>query len=407
MLNILNQLLSWGLLLIFNFSQAATSSTLQVDHKSSTKQYVKMLGDKLYIGAKFDAAHDILIVFEKCMFNELMTFSKVGLADNAAFLPSKCPDRQISRVLNEASSDNIGPVMLTQGGWVGGNHSFMEQGTVKTAKTTAFQFYADGKLLRDGDAMPADLVSVKVKNVLYDPFQPTKSANGKPVTLNKILLEEDITYTVQKAQLYVEVSHSYKNVKEYVIGRYYGMQSMFVGETEMMTPNASYVDFQPAPQELFLQKSRYPMFNRFIERNSVTGVCQSTYLIPFAERDPYWSLATEDKVFVRANGKSYHNQIAERPVRKGAIFTWAGLYNWFVPLANDRIILTYMGIIKGEVFLFIDCKQQGKSELSLPRELYGKKYRVVENRKGIAYRQDGARAQVTADSAGSIILAYY
>ncbi|WP_433901617.1 hypothetical protein [Sphingobacterium puteale] len=411
-LNNFSQLLFLGMLLLCSSIQASASSKLKVDRLRqfemlSSKQYVKMLDGKLYIGAKFDTSNDIIIVFEKCMFNELMTFSKVGLADNLTLFPLAYPERKVDRVLNETSSDNIGPVMLKDGGWVGGNHSFMEKGTINTAKTISFAFYADGKLLRDGDAMEAEIVTVKVKNEIYDPFQPTKGADGIELALKEILLEEDITYTIQKGQLYVEVSHSYKNTKEYVIERYYGMQSMFAGETEVMTPNGSYFDFQPEPEELFLYKNKYPSFNRFIERNSVAGICQSSYLMPFSERDPYWSLTAGDKIFVRAHGKTYHNQIADRPVRKGAVFSWSGLYNWFTPLVNDRRNLVYMGIIKGEIFLFIDCKQQGQSKLKLPEELDGKKYRVVEKGQGISYLQDGRQADLNADHAGSIILAYY
>ncbi|WP_343562106.1 hypothetical protein [Sphingobacterium sp.] len=411
-LNNFSQLLFLGMLLLCNSLQAAASLTMKADRLRqfeilSSKQYVKMLDSKLYIGAKFDAYNDIIIAFEKCMFNELMTFSKVGLADNLTLLPLAYPERKINRVLNETSSDNIGPVMLKQGGWVGGNHSFLEKGRISTAKTISFAFYADGKQLRDGDAMEAEIVVIKVKNEIYDPFQPTKGADGEALALNEVLLEEDITYTIQKGQLYVELSHAYKNTKEYVIGRYYGMQSMFVGETEVMTPNASYSDFQPVPEELFLYKKKYPLFNRFIERNSVTGICQASYLMPATERDPYWTLAAEDKIFVRAHGKTYHNQVAERPVRKGAVFSWTGLYNWFTPLVNDRKNLVYTGIVKGEIFLFIDCKQQGQSTWKLPEELAGKKYRVVEKGTGISFLQDGRLANLKADCAGSMILAYY
>lgn len=407
-----SQLLFVAMLLLCSYIQAAPSSQVKVVQLRqfgmlSSKQYVKVLDGKLYIGAKFDADNDIIIVFEKCMFNELMAFSKVGLADNPSPIPSMYPERKIHCLLNEANSDNIGPVKLQEGGWIGGNHSFLENGTVKTAKTIGFEYYADGKLLMDGDGTEAEVIVVKVKNEINDPFQPTKGADGEVLALNEILLEEDITYTIQKGQLYVEVSHFYKNTKEYVVERYYGMQSMFVGETEIMTPNGSYFDFQPVPQELFLYKKKYPSFNRFIERNSATDICQSSYLMPSFERDPYWSLAAEDKIFVRAHGKTYHNQISERPVRKGAVFTWTGLYNWFRPLVNDKTILTYTGIIKGEIFLFIDCKQQGRSKLKLPEELLGKKYRVVEKGEGITYLQDGGIANVSADHAGTLILAYY
>lgn len=77
------------------------------------------------------------------------------------------------------------------------------------------------------------------------------------------------------------------------------------------------------------------------DKLTISGVCQSTYLVPYPDRDPYWTLTANDKIFVRAHNKTYHNQLSKRPVRKGAFFKWAGLYNWFVPLIDDQKALIY------------------------------------------------------------------
>ena len=38
-------------------------------------------------------------------------------------------------LLNEATSDNIGPFELMAGGWCGGNHSYADDNTTRTAFT--------------------------------------------------------------------------------------------------------------------------------------------------------------------------------------------------------------------------------------------------------------------------------
>ena len=59
------------------------------------------------------------------MFNKLYTFSKVGVVANSSSKPvAHSQDVASMTLLNEATSDNIGPFELMAGGWCGGNHSY-------------------------------------------------------------------------------------------------------------------------------------------------------------------------------------------------------------------------------------------------------------------------------------------
>lgn len=83
-------------------------------------------GDELFVSVKETDDRDLLIHFKHCMYNNLMTFYKVGYAENtdAKALPN--PDREITQLFSHTFSDNIGPMSVTGQGWLGGNHSYQE-----------------------------------------------------------------------------------------------------------------------------------------------------------------------------------------------------------------------------------------------------------------------------------------
>jgi hypothetical protein len=82
-------------------------------------------GDKVYIMSKWNNEHDLLITFNKCMFNDLMTFSGVSLIENTDSNIIEQIDKVPDIVLNEVDSDNIGPYIITGvSSWVGGNHGY-------------------------------------------------------------------------------------------------------------------------------------------------------------------------------------------------------------------------------------------------------------------------------------------
>ena len=88
-----------------------------------TENKVLRKGDKVYIVSNWNNEYDILITFNKCMFNELMTFSGVYLVDNKDFTLIEEFTKPPAITLNNVDSDNIGPYKITgRGDWIGGNH---------------------------------------------------------------------------------------------------------------------------------------------------------------------------------------------------------------------------------------------------------------------------------------------
>lgn len=66
---------------------------------------VERIGDALYVSSKLDESNDIVYVFEKCMFNKLYTFSKVGVVANSSSKPvAHSQDVASMTLLNEATS---------------------------------------------------------------------------------------------------------------------------------------------------------------------------------------------------------------------------------------------------------------------------------------------------------------
>ncbi|RKO73399.1 hypothetical protein D7322_01665 [Sphingobacterium puteale] len=396
-----------SLFLLFSCKTRATSTHIEVtgapERQGLTeKQYIKVVGDQAYIGAKFDKTQDITILFRKCMFNDLMTFFQIGLANNSSALPSKTPERKPDQILNLTTSDNIGPVLIQGGSWIGGNHSYQETGKSKTAKTLSYAFYADGELLKAGDERWAQVVTVRVKNALYDPLRPGPQSDGEQTSLDHTLILEDVIYTILGGSIQVELSHKYQSNEKRIVERYYGMQSMFVGETDLMTPNGPFSDFQRIPEDTTFSKRAGQDFNRIIELNSVTGICQSTFLYP----EPKRFLGKDNKAFIRAYGKSYHNLLASKEIKKGEFFSWSGLYTWFRPLTNNHNYLAYCGKMEGEQLIFIDCKCPFQGEIVLPNSLLNKKYRILFLDQGIGIQKSKQGLKMKAKRNGSLILAY-
>lgn len=68
---------------------------------------VALDGEFLAIESRLEGCHSIRYEFSRCMANHIYTFSRV-LVDSV--------------VVNEATSDNIGPFLIENSGWTGGNH---------------------------------------------------------------------------------------------------------------------------------------------------------------------------------------------------------------------------------------------------------------------------------------------
>lgn len=82
---------------------------------------VRVEENSLDVVYSFSEDKDIIMRFEKCMFNNLVTFSQVSLQNKK--------NGQLD-VLNKAYSDNIGPMKVAGSCYVGGNHSYNDNNFV-------------------------------------------------------------------------------------------------------------------------------------------------------------------------------------------------------------------------------------------------------------------------------------
>lgn len=370
----------------------------------SQKMFVKREGGNLYISAKMDAGTDIVYWFKRCMFNELYTFYRVGMTANSDELPTTTPEAEPETVLNLAYSDNIGPFAVAGHGWCGGNHKYMER-TARTAFNSGFTIKADGRCL-DGDGeMWADRVDVEVENIILDPSRPYRAAGGAE-ELRDTLCRESVAYTINRNSIEVSAHHRFVNREPLVIAIYYGMQSMFEGETHTFTPAGAYADWTEQSGVSSFTKGDYPRFRRFLEKNP--AACQSTFLLEEG-LGCHDSLGADDVVFIgNSHGKSYHKLIADKRVENGGETFWRGVYTWFSsPIADDAELLCYEGSIEGSSALFIDCKTACERVLALPARLDARHCEIIYPYGDADIRAAANSAlKISADGPGGCILLF-
>lgn len=368
----------------------------------SEKMFVKRQGDDLYISAKMDRSTDIVYWFKRCMFNELYTFYRVGIIGNNDAVPTNKPETQPGVVLNLAYSDNIGPFAVAGCGWCGANHKYMER-TARTAYNEGYAVFVDGNRI-DGDlAITAGQVEIEVENAILDPSRPYRNAAGEE-ELRDVLCRESVRYRINRNNIEVAASHRFCNPTPVTIAIYYGMQSMFEGETHLFTPAGAYGDWTPAADVSTFNKGQYPLFRRYLEKN--TKAYQSTFLLPDGLGD-HSRLGDNDIVFINASyGKSYHKLIADKSMKEGDKINWRGIYTWFVsPLADDTELLCYEGIADGRTAIFIDCKKACKRDLKLPSYLDARKCEVLDSYGRVQVTADGRHTlKISADAAGGSVL---
>ena len=174
-----------------------------------------------------------------------------------------------------------------------------------------------------------------------------------------------MTYTVRRNNIEVAASHRFCNAAPVTIAIYYGMQSMFEGETHVLTPGGAYTDWTEAAKASTFTKQEYPLFRRYVEKNR-QGY-QSTWLLPDGLGD-HALLDGQDDIFIYAPyGKSYHKLIGNKRMENGDKTCWRGVYTWFeTPVADDADLLCYEGSAGGHTAVFIDCKRACKRTLALP-----------------------------------------
>lgn len=275
---------------------------------------------------------DIEIDFRRCMANDLFTFSSVRIDGHE---------------INHTESDNIGPFLIDQKGWTGGNHINDNR---RSAYTENVEVTVDGKYLFPGETAKGKVLTVEVINRLLHPSDDT------------YLATERMIYNVSGNSIEVYAHHTFVNEKPEMIERYYGMQSMSVGETEVLTPGGKFnrwahVSGKNTGEELQFTKAEAPFFNTFIE-HSPHGY-QAAHMTTDGLGDHH--MVRDDDIIFIGNSwtKAYHKIIGMQPVKKGDRFGWHGIYSWFNKPLNDTCpdsslfpSFDYVGYVAGKPVLF-------------------------------------------------------
>lgn len=289
-------------------------------------------GDSILNYAETTPWGNIEIDFKRCMANNLYTFSSV---------------RVDGHEINHTESDNIGPFLIDQKGWSGGNHL---NGDRRSAYTESVEVSLDGRQLRRGESATGQVLTVEVVNRLLHPSDDSPLAT------------ERMVYNVSGNSIEVFANHIFGNETPETIERYYGMQSMSVGETELLTPGGKFCSWTPVSgkntgDELQFTKQEAPHFNTFIEHNPYGYQAAHLFADGLGKRN---MVRDNDIIFIGNSWtKSYHKIISMQPVKKGKTFSWHGLYSWFnQPVSdNSRTDSTtpgfdYAGYIDGKPYLF-------------------------------------------------------
>lgn len=377
------------------------------NHPDNTPlMHVVRNGEELYIASRTEAARDIVYHFRRCMFNELYTFYRVGFRPAGDAAPSSEATAADITWANTASSDNIGPMRIAEGGWCGANHSYLEAGRVKTARCEGFKIHADGKPLKERTSSYARRVEIRVRNTIYNPaIAPAEDAER----LASPLCTEDAIYSVEGNSIRVTVRHTFLNETPVTILHYYGMQSMFAGEDLLMTPGGRFVDFTPVAEGgMNFNRGDYPAFRRFIEKNSANGTCQSSWLLD----EGLGSHAQIDDgtfVFTKSSGKAYHHLVCGRQRMKGDETSWSGLYTWFQwPIADDADLLIYAGRMEGCDVLFIDAKRAFSGRrIALTARLTGMEHTVLKQDAALEISRADGKITVRATAPASAIVRFF
>lgn len=293
---------------------------------------LKVSGGKLSYNATTPWNDSIGIDFEPCMANKLFTFSEVRLN---------------GEVVNKTDSDNIGPFGLAGKGWSGGNH--LNDG-IRSARTVRVEAKADGKPIALGSdaVVECRLLEIDVENALFMPADTLPFAT------------ETISYTVAGNSVDVRAKHEYVCARPALIDRYYGLQSMFVGETEILTPGGMYRCWTPAARvDRFTKASASPFFDTFVEHSP--NAYQAVWVDTSVGLGDRALLDDHDVLFIgNSYGKSYHKLIGSRTVKAGDATEWHGVYSWFSRPLLDTCRnnanggnFAYRGTVAGVPHLFL------------------------------------------------------
>ena len=337
------------------------------------------------------------------MANKLFTFHRVGYRTTSRTVPNVSNINEKAGItwLNRTASDNIGPVEMRKGGWVGGNH--LVNGT-RTAVTKSVSIYCDGaKMTAASGEVKCNKVSIDVVNNLLDPSSSVTTEG----TFSATMITEEVHYEIVRNAIEVTVSHTYSPGVDNKINTYYGMQSMFNGEDMIMTPHGPYNDFTPTSRIASFKFGDYPKFDRFIETNSSLGWCQAAHLLPEGIGDHRYVNPNHDIFVTSVYWKYYHVLIRSLDVTGGTSYSWRGVYSWFRPIVNDDDVLVYSAVLDGVEAIYVDAKRPCSVTFALPARWAadGKKVVVAQADNGITLNADNAsQVRLSASGAGTAIL---
>lgn len=373
----------------------------------ANKMFVKREGENLYTSYKINGNTDILMHFKKCMFNNLYTFYSIALKNNTSIFPAD-PQSGYDTALNVATSDNIGPILVSSGGgWTGGNHGkSTPNGDIKTAETISFNIYSDGVEVKDGDSFYAAKLEIQVVNNLYNPAKETNT--GGVISLEEILCVETVIYQVYGDSIKVVVNHSFQQADPVTI-TYHGMQSMFKGENYLTTHNGVYdSSFESITNVMAFIKNNHPDFDRYIEKKD-TVAYQSNYLFTDYGIGDHSGLSGTDNIFFRNAPKNYHRLTVDKPISNGDTQTWGGLYSWFQDaIQDDGVALVYEANMDGKTLLFIDIKQVFTGKIKLPSKYVLKDFSIRSQDASLSLGSyvEPLGIEVTTTGTGSVILEF-
>ncbi|MCH4100406.1 MAG: hypothetical protein LKF06_07410 [Prevotella sp.] len=366
-------------------------------------QRIKKVGGNIYITSKIDYKNDIYFWFKKCMYNDLFTFYRVGVSHGKSHLISQHPDNIPEKILNIASSDNIGPFEIENGGWCGGNHSFsMKNRTIKTASTVAYKIIADGKELSKDTTMLVHSIRISVVNHIQNPRLPQN--HDLALTLPNLFCIEYVDYDIYQNSIQVSVRHQYKNQIPITINKYYGMQSMFNNEKEILTVDGKYFNWTPISKITRFNKKDYPHFRWFLEQNDIAF--QSTFLFKYG-LGIHKELKDSDVIFIgNSYGKSYHKLISNKKKKNGDSDGWKGVYTWnIINKKEARDLFIYRGKISDKLVLYIIIKNKINKKVVFPIRNNHTKLNIIYRSPGIKIKKCcNKKYQILSNKPGGIII---
>lgn len=361
-------------------------------HSQSELNTIKKVGENVYISSRIDKTHEINFWFKKCMANDLFTFYRVSMVDASDGIT----------IVNEAYSDNIGPFDILNGGWCGGNHLFSD-GKTKTAETFSVKLYADGRILSSDTTLKAHTVKIEVRNNIFNPL--SASEKETKVYFTDTLCIEKAIYIVNNNSIQVDLSHVYTNTIPVTIVKYYGMQSMFKDEKQLLTPLGKYKYWTAINKTDRFIKKDFPRFNQYIEKSD--SCFQSSYLF---NRDlgTHSELPDDDVIFIGNSwSKCYHKLIGNAHRIAGNSDSWSGVYTWLTtPLLNTEFAFAYDGFMDGKQVIFFSNNKKGDFIIPLPEKSKRNKIKIIENKNDIKIKKKNQNINISCNGPGRAIISF-